>query len=298
MKNNKFFLIFFSFILLFFVSDFCIDKVLLNGLTKYYGLGQNSKIALVGHSHLMLGVDKEKIEDELNIRVSKYTREGVSIKGRNVMIQHLLRTNDSIKTIIYGVDAWSFTTYGLSSNSQSLFYPFLKDSIINDYTRNNSSFSDYWTKKIIRTSRYDELLISSSVRGYLGKWSNLKFGTLDVEQLKNEIANGDYRRIQTTDDNVEILRNTIEDLSKKNIRVILFYVPTTNLLTDIQTKNYEKTILQFEKFSEAFSNVEFLNLQEPWSKKYELFYDGIHLNPEGQLLITKELIDYLKSRNY
>ncbi|QLG44573.1 SGNH/GDSL hydrolase family protein [Costertonia aggregata] len=294
MYNKNFILKLIAFTALFFILDFCISKFLLNGLEKYYGLNDDTEIVLVGHSHLMLGVDKRKMERELGVGVSKYTREGVNVTDRKIMTQQVLRKNKKINTLIYGIDAWTFTSEGLSNNSHKLFYPFLNDSVIDSYVSKNSDLSEYLSKKIIKTSRYDELLISSSFRGYLGKWTNLKFGKVDVENLRANIRNGDYRKIENTDYNIEVLRETLDLLAKKNIRVILLYVPTIVLLTKVQEPAYNETIALFDAFSKEFDNVEFLNLQEPWSKEYDLFYDPIHLNPEGQSVITEKLIHYLK----
>lgn len=294
MTNKKFVLTLVSFLLLFILLDFCIERILYQGLNKYYGLDEKSVIALIGHSHLMLGVDKVTMETELGVGVSKYTREGVNVQDRKIMVQQLLGINKNIKTIIYGVDAWTFTSEGLSDNSYKLFYPFLDNTAVNRYIKDNTDFSEYWGKKIIRTSRYDELLVNSAFRGHLGKWTNLKFGTVDLNKLKKIVENEDYRKINNTASNIQNLRETLVLCSKKNIRVILLYVPTINVLTEIQKPSYDETIRIFEEFSQEFQNVEFVNFQKPWSKEYEIFYDPIHLNPSGQSIITEMLIEYLK----
>ena len=154
------------FFISFLILDFTVSIFLKNGLEKYYGLDAEAKIALIGHSHLMLGIDKVKMEDKLGVNVAKYTSEGVNVSNRKLMIEHLLNKNDEIETIIYGVDAWTFTGEGLSENSHVLFYPFLSDSSINKFVKNNTSQIDYWTRKIIKSSRYNENLIASSIRGY------------------------------------------------------------------------------------------------------------------------------------
>ena len=100
MFNKSHILKFIAFILIFFILDFCISFFLLNGINKYYGLGENSEIGIVGHSHLMLGIDKESVEKELGVKVSKYTREGADVVDRKIMIQQLLHSNPNIKTII------------------------------------------------------------------------------------------------------------------------------------------------------------------------------------------------------
>ncbi|QWX84358.1 hypothetical protein H0I23_01525 [Cellulophaga sp. HaHaR_3_176] len=283
------------FIFVFFILDFGISKFLLIGLNKYYGLGDNSEIAFVGHSHLMLGVDKQMIEQELDVTISKYTREGVNVEDRQVMVKQLLAENKNLKTVIYGVDAWTFSSEGLSSNSYKLFYPFMNDPVINDFVYESTNKSDYWTKKIIKTTRYNELLLSGALRGYLGKWDNLKFGKVDTLSLKEKIKSGDFREIKNTSSNIKFFNETLELLSENNIKVILMYVPTIDILRDNQEVKYKETIALFDAISKKSHNINFVNFQEPWSHNYDLFYDPIHMNPEGQKVVTKELIKYLKS---
>lgn len=294
--SNPFVLKLILFVLLFFLFDFCLGHFLLKGLNRYYGIGENSEIALVGHSHLMLGIDKVKMEDELGKKVSKYTREGVNVINRKMMVDQLLVSNQDMSTLIYGVDAWTFTSEGLSDNSYKLFYPFMGDQTIEDYVYNNSGLIDYLTKMIISTTRYDELLISSSLRGYFGNWTNLKIGSVDVKALKANIAIGKYRKIENAEHYIGVFEETLETLSRNNVNVILLCVPTIDSLNEVQELKYKETLSILKKKSHEFDNVEFLNLQEPWSHNYKLFYDPIHLNPEGQAVITDELIRYLKDR--
>lgn len=281
------------FILLFVVLDRAVALGLEKGLKAYYGLNEESELALVGHSHLMLGVDKVALEKQLGITVSKYTREGVNVSDRLVMIEQLLNTNPKIKTLIYGVDAWTFTGEGLSANSYKLFYPFFDDPNIDAYIKDHSSFSDYSSKKYIKTSRYNEQLIAGAMRGYLGKWDNLKYGTVDIPKLKTQLQEQSFRKIHNDQQNIETFHQTLSLLKSKGIKVLLLHIPTVDLLETYQKKEFNETMTIFENVVD--DDVTFLNLQEPWSSKYELFYDPIHLNPKGQQEITGVLINYLKT---
>jgi len=291
-KNN--FKIVSTLIITFFICDFILGIGIEKGLEKYYGLNTTAEIALVGHSHLMLGINKVKVEESLNVKVSKYTREGVNISDRQIMIDQLLRKNNSIKTIIYGVDAWSFTGEGLSANSYTLFYPFLADANVNAYVKKKSSFTEYWLHKLIKTTRFNEGLISSSIRGYLSNWSNLKFGEVDTIRLKEEIKVGKFRKINTKIENIEILRESIKVLGLKNIQIILLYVPTIDLYNTAEISKFNESITIFENLEKEFKHVKYISFLEPWSHQYSIFHDPIHLNPKGQDLITLELIKKIK----
>ena len=278
---------------LFFIADRTSHMVLIKGLNQYYGINEPNEVALVGHSHLMLGLDKTQIENALGKGVSKYTREGVNVSDRLVMIKQLINQNPNLKTVIYGVDPWTFTGEGLSNNSYKLFYPFMDDYNIDNYITTYSDKLDYLTKKYIKSSRYNELLMSGAVRGYLGKWDNLKFGEVDTLKLKKEIQKGDYRKIVNNNANIEIFEETISLLKANDIDVILLFLPFVDMLQDIQEEEFETTIQIFK--SQTKDDISFLNLQEPYSHDYKLFFDPIHLNPQGQEKITNELILFLKS---
>ena len=279
------------FIVTFFIIDGITNKFLEGGLNRYYGIGESNRIALIGHSHLMLGIDKIQLENALGKGVSKYTREGVNVNDRKIMIEQLLNHNSNLEMIIYGVDAWTFTGEGLSQNSYKLFYPFLDDNNIKDYVFDSTDYIDFLTKKYIKSSRYNEQLVSGALRGYLKKWTNLKYGTVDTLKLVETIKNKNFRKINNNQQNIKVFLETLDLLKQNNIKVILLYVPTIDKLESVQQQSFDETIEIFEELNDE--NITFLNLQNPWSSKYELFYDPIHLNPKGQKEITNELITFL-----
>jgi len=295
MSKKSFFIYLVLFVSTFFVADRVANIFLEEGLNQYYGIGVPNEIALVGHSHLMLGIDKLQLEEALSNKVSKYTREGVNVSDRMIMINQLIDKNPNLKTIIYGVDAWTFTGEGLSKNSYKLFYPFLDDKNIEKYVYENSDCLDFISKKYIKSSRYNEQLLSGAMRGYLKKWDNLKYGIVDTLKLLKKIEKGTYRKINNNENNIKLFKETLELLKQKDIKVILLYVPTIDKLEKIQQEKFDKTIKIFR--DQVSDKVEFVNLQEPWSNRHELFYDPIHLNPKGQKQITAELIKYIKPNN-
>jgi lysophospholipase L1-like esterase len=273
--------------------DAGIAKALEAGLYRYYGIGTDSALALVGHSHLMLGVDKGVLEEELGVPVSKYTREGVNVADRYQMVQQLLRHNPNLNTVIYGVDAWTFTGEGLSANSHRLFYPFMDDPTIANYIEAKDERLSYWSKKWIKTSRYNEQLIAGAFRGFLGQWDNLKFGTVDTLKLDKALAKGQYRKIDNSPEAIKTFKATLDVLTAEGIKVYLVYVPTIDKLETVQQTRFDETLEVFK--SMVSKQVHFINLQEPWSHDYSLFYDPIHLNPKGQALISKALVARLKA---
>ena len=292
MSKKSFILYIILFVFSLFIADSLINEFLEKGLNKYYGIGDDNEIALIGHSHLMLGLNKLQLEESLKKGVSKYTREGVNVSDRLIMIKQLLNQNSKLKTIIYGVDAWTFTGEGLSENSYKLFYPFLDEPTIDDYIYEKNDRLEYYTKKYLKSSRYNEQLISGAMRGYLKNWSNLKYGIVDTIKLEKKIDNQTYRKINNNPDNIRVLEETLSLLRENNINVILLNLPTIDKLTTIQQEDFNNTFRIFKNLTN--DQVEFVDFQEPWSHRYDLFFDPIHLNPKGQSLITEELLKFLK----
>ena len=282
------------FIFTFFLIDMIIGTILTEGLDRYYGLGSNAPLALVGHSQTMLGIDKVILEKELGLKVAKYTREGVNVADRQMMIKQLLSDNKELTYVIYGVDSWLFTGEGLSKNSYALFYPFMDDPVIRAYIKKHASLSEFLTHRLVKTTRFNEQLISGSFRGYLENWSNLKYGHVNIQRLKESIKNNTFRKINTNSANINIFINTLDELKESGVKVILVYIPTIDLLNEAAGPEFDRSIQFFQSMEIKFDNVIFLNYLEPYAHNHNLFYDPIHLNPEGQLEITYQLIKDLK----
>lgn len=293
-KNfNKTIRILILFMVIFFILDSLISEFLNTGLKKYYGIGTNASLALVGHSQTMLGIDSEKIEEELNLNVAKYTREGVNVADRQIMIKQLLNDNKDLQFIVYGVDAWLFTGEGLSQNSYTLFYPFMDEPFVRKYVKEYAPTFDYFTHRFIKTTRFNAQLISGAFRGYLSNWKNLKYGHIDVQKFKESIRNKHFRRINTNKNKIDLLIETVEELRENHIEVFLVYIPTIDLLNETGIQEFNKTIQIFESLDFNYDNVTFFNYLEPYSHDHNIFYDAIHLNPKGQKTITLQLISDL-----
>jgi hypothetical protein len=282
------------FLLLFFLADTLLHTFLESGLHKYYGLKEPSQIALVGHSHLMLGVNKSALETHLGQKVSKYTSEGVNVSDRKLMIEYLLKMNPNTKVLIYSVDAWMFTGEGLSNNSYKLFLPFMDDAVVQNEIKSIAPPEEFWQKRFIKTSRYTETSINSALRGQLGNWSNYKIGSVDTVQLKKNVAQGSYRRINSEPENRKIFEETISFLVKKNIKVVLVYVPTISYYNHAEPAKFQKELVYFKRIAASHKNIEYLEYLENWESQFSFFFDPIHLNPEGQAAFTTSFSQDLK----
>jgi preprotein translocase subunit SecE len=282
------------FVFAFFILDWGIGLLLEKGLFLYYGLGNYNKVALIGHSHLMLGVNKTRLEQELNQPISKYTREGVNVADRDLMIDQLLEKNPNLEYVIYGVDAWMFTGEGLSANSYKLFYPFMDQEEVAQFVKESTTLLDYTQHKWIKTSRYNEGLINSSFRGHLSNWSNYKLGKVDVSQLTDKISAGNFRRINSSRVNREIFQHSLEKLTSRGIQVILVYVPTISYYNHAEADKFKAELNYFQEIAQESNKIYYLEYLKGWEDAYQLFFDPIHLNPEGQEKFTSALVKDLK----
>lgn len=284
----------------FFVLDLAIDCAMMLGIKNYYGLNQKPDILLLGHSHLMLATDKQRMEEELDMTVSKYCREGVSVADKKVMAEHFINSGlaDSLKYVLYGVDLYSFTVGGLSNNAYKLFYPFMDDADVNDYIRREASVTDYWLHKIVRSSRYNnDGVKNGAARGWMSNWDNLKTNTIDVEQYKKEIAGGGEQKIEMNPKLIQSLKETVDMFTDKGITVILVNTPTLNLLNSYEPEMYNRMATWFKNYSDSNALVKYWDYNPRYSADYSLFSDKLHLNVKGQEIITTNLVKDLDSLN-
>jgi len=156
-----------SFVLLLFSLDFGLSVILEKGLDRFYGLGAGADVLMVGHSHLMLAIDKRFFEERTGMRVAKYTREGVNVADRHVMLeQYFGKDQEQGRIVVYSIDPWLFTGKGLSANSYKLFYPFMDNPEVDAYVRMHATDTfDYLSHKYFRSYRFNSSLLNASVRG-------------------------------------------------------------------------------------------------------------------------------------
>ena len=284
-------------IILFFACDFAIERFMKHGVDEMYGLNQYADVLLVGHSHLMLATDKQQMEKDLGVKVSKYTREGVNVSDRKIMIQQFLDSGygDSLKVVLYGVDLCTFTGEGLSANSYKLFYPFIDDEKIGNYIRQQGGAKDYWMHKLIRTTRYnDDTFKNGTLRGWLNNWSNYKNGTINIEAYRQTLQNGNERHIQMNPELISEFKETIEMLTKRGIKVALVNTPTLDLLNKFEPDKYQMMVDWFQTYANEEPLVEYWDFNPEYSSHHELFYDRIHLNVQGQKVISPLITEKIK----
>lgn len=285
-------------IIIFFACDFAVERIMKYGVDEMYGLNQYADVLLVGHSHLMLATDKQQMEDDLGMKVSKYTREGVNVSDRKVMIQQFLDSGcgDSLKVVLYGVDLCTFTGEGLSANSYKLFYPFMDDAKIGRYIREHGSAQDYWLHKLVRTTRYsDDAMKNGAARGMLHNWSNMKSGMIDIEAYKKQLTEGGERHIEMNEELIAEFRETMDMLTSRGVKVALVNTPTLDLVNNYEPDRYQMIVDWFQQYADEQPLIEYWDFNPEYSSRYDLFFDRIHLNVQGQQIISPLITEKVKS---
>ncbi len=282
------------FVMIFIAIDRLGTAFLTRGLDRAYGLETPAEVLCIGHSHTALGLDEIALERGLGVPVGKYARNGANLNDRFTMIRHYLeRQPSSVKILVYDVDAHIFTADGLSLNSYSLFYPFMDSPSVDAYIRQFASWVDYHTRHMLKLRRFNLETCNSSLRGWLHVYANLKQGTVDVQRLQKEIAAGQIRRISFDEDCIRRLDETLRFVLEKGVHVVLLYIPTIDLYNQAEPKQHARAIQHLREFQTKYEGVTFLDYTAPFAHRHELFYDPIHLNPQGQRLVTEQLVQDL-----
>jgi hypothetical protein len=288
----------FIFTALVFLSDYLVSTLLVQGVNRYYGISSDSEILLVGHSHLMLALDKKMLENTTGKKVSKYTREGVNISDRKVMVRHYFETcSRKPEIVILGIDPWLFTDEGLSQNSWRLLLPFMNTPSVRTHIKEEASSStEYLLPQFIRCNRFNLSLLNASLRGYLGNWNNIKIGFLDTARIRSEISSGKFRRIKVNQELVKDFTEMMIYLEEQNARVLLLNTPIYQPIVTAQSTEYTEVMSIIDSISKSVCSVSALiNLDPEFSDKSVYFYDPIHLNRDGQISVSKSFSQTLNN---
>ena len=281
---------FVAFVLLLLAADRLFAGMLRHGLDRYFGLDREAVILCVGHSRTVLGIDDALLQSELHVPVAKYALNGANTEDRLAMVQQYLKLHPSVKVLVYDVSAFAFTDKGLSSNSYKLLYPYLSDpDIAADIRHNVSSRLELLWREIFATMRYDEVTLALSFRGYTGLRENLKVGAVDIAALQDRIKHGETRSMLIEPANVEIFENTLRFARSRGVYVVLVYIPTVDILSNSNRSSHDAAITLIKRVAAAHDGVTFLDYNADLESRHELFFDPIHMNANGQAVVSRRL---------
>lgn len=274
-------------------TDLLVSLFFQKGLEHYYGLDQEADILIVGHSHLMKTCNKNMLENELNLKVSKYCREGVLIRERYGMVKHFLdsQQDKSVPIVIYGVDPFLFTNKPISLNSHKLFYPFMDKKNIDELIRRDAQkWYDYPLHKYIRSSRYTDISMYRSCRGWMNYWESLSNGAIS----EKEWSRPRNWTLTMSEELLTVFHDTINLLLKHNCHVVLVYPGIIQSFREGNPEAYNTIINFYQSLADQHPNIDFLDYSEHFSPFKEMYEDSVHINRKGEQLFSRMLINDLQ----
>ncbi|MBN1185294.1 MAG: SGNH/GDSL hydrolase family protein [Bacteroidales bacterium] len=288
----------FFFAVIFIITDYFVSNIFLNGINKYFGLENQPEILINGSSMILAGFDKSEIENRTGKNVALYSRPGVSLADRSVMIEHFFDLYpENVEAVIFEVNPLIFSNRFSAENVYTLFYPYIDNPAIDTYIRNRASQKEYIVHKYIRATRYDIQLIKSSINGYLNNYTNIKTQVLDTNALEGLRRSQNTQEIEFDEGKIKLFEKTIDLIRKQGAEVILINMPMyTMKFKTFRSSDYERYISYFDSYSSSNDNVMFLDLNtRDISTRNKNFSDPLHLNREGEKVISSRIIEVLNN---
>ncbi len=257
------------------------------GLRRYHGLDRPARVLCVGHSRTILGLDPVQLADELGQTVARYAVNGATLRDRFAMLRHYLALHPGVTDVLYDVDAFTFRDGALSSNSYRLFEPFAGDPVMGDYVRElQDGPRDRLPGALLHTTRFEEVTLALALRGLVGAGQNLKVGALDIERLERRIATGQFRRPGFEPGAVDAFEEMVDWVRGHGVRLWLIDMPAVARVNDYHADTQRTVREVFTRLAAADEGVRYIDLHRTGESRYELFYDGIHLNAGGREFLT------------
>lgn len=294
MKKREFFIAVAICIALFAAVNLALSRLLKNGLRQYYCLNA-ADVLVIGHSMSEMGIDRDGLEAQSGHSVAKYCMNGAGTADRLVMIKHYIEaTGHKPKLVVYDVNGRSFSS-GLANNSFALFYPFVDESpSVAEYVRRNAGPADFWRKRLMPLTRYDDTRLGAALRGYGRNWKNMTMKRFDPEQFRRQLTAGNFWKISMDGENMETFDDTLAFLQEQGIDCLLVALPCVDMLNDAEPEKYVAAMDFIRDEAAKYPLVEFYDMNPEFSGRYELFADSIHLGPEGQDAVTSALARALR----
>lgn len=287
------------FLLVILVLDYFICALLDDGLRRYFGLDKPSQVVFVGHSRTILGIDEEFFGRQLGVKAAKFAVNGANTIDRAAMVRYFLKKRPEVKMVVYDVEESSFTGEGLSSNSYRLFFPFIDDPDVAEYLKSQCKSADeFWLRKILRSSRYDEVTFALSMRGWFGVKENLKLQKFNPALAKRAVEKGQSRPVAVDTRQYDVFLHTINFATNRGVKMVLVNMPSVDIINRTDPLKREDIRYLFRKLASENPNVVFFDYSRAFETRYDLFYDTIHMNAKGQQVLTEDLAQKIRGTAY
>ncbi len=280
------------FLAILFVLDRGVAAFFRTGLERYYGIGHEADILVIGHSHLMKTCNKKTLERELDVKIAKYCCEGVLTQARLAMVKHFLEKQKGrpVSYMLYGVDPLLFHSGGLGLNSYKQFYPYMDTAAMDAHVRRNASWWDYTLHKHLHCARYIDVSMYRSARGWMGYWESLSRGQISTENWNKPRPWSPAM----DEENVKAFHEAVQLMLDNGAHVVLVYPSTIQSYRTSNPEAYEYMMNYFRTMADNHPRIDFLDYSPLYAHRQELFEDPVHLNRMGEKLLTQQLIRDLK----
>lgn len=281
------------------VTDYGVASYLKEGLNLHYGFNNKASILCVGHSRSEHAIDKERLERGLGVAVAKYAVPRMDTSDRLVMIRHYFSEHPhQTKVVVYDVDFLTFN--GKTANKNSFeyrqLYPFMENSEIDRYVRSRSSWSEYVSRKYLRSLRYnDPKVFAQAVINHF-QAPKMPATAMNVEEYKKSAASQqELTNLVINPDNVHSFEQTIAFLKSQNVKIVLLFLPIIDLEEVRIRSDYRARVVEMlRKYAAGDADIMLIGGAERYARSYELFSDPLHLNRAGQRLVTDNLVRRIK----
>jgi hypothetical protein len=176
----------------------------------------------------------------------------------------------------------------------------MDEPVMDAYIKKNAvTKRDYLTHKLFPLTRYSDVSINASLRGWRNDFSNYKIGMINIDTGRVAVDDKKFNRPVEMDTGLlRIFEKTIDMITQRGIRVVLVNTPITDILMKANSQNPNEVIRYYQDYAASHELVEYWDFNLEYSTNYKIFYDPIHLNPQGQGLVTRELINRLNRLNF
>jgi hypothetical protein len=290
------------FFLVIYLSDTVIAGLLKYGLEGCYGINSPVDIIFVGNSRVEAGIDPKVVSDRLKVPVAKFAIGGANTSDRLEMVKYWLsKRTTPVKCLVYGVDQYTFRNSRFKGGEDAYrhFYPFIDNCGVAEYVKQNTnSLEEYYLKKYIKLSRYNNQDKSLSLGYFLNKEEAHADGIVNLKNRNDVSRNLSDYTTSIDDEGITVFEGTLNYLSQKKIPVVLLYFSTTDVLNDLNGSRYRESISLLRAFAEKYKGtVQICEFTAEWSTRYDLYSDYSHLNRKGQVLASQLVSDFLEQKS-
>lgn len=285
-----------AFVLLFIILDRLLGHFLFYGIKQYYDLGKPCDVLFIGYSTTKCAVDKEFLQKQTGLKISKFAMEGANAEDRHTMLKYYLSTHNPPKVIFYDVCQFTFSKPDTpSTNSYQNFYPFMDDYMVRKYVAGKClSKFEWYVKSGFACSRYNERTIQRSLMGYTGEQVPSK-DRIDISLIISNYSKGIFRKITFDKNIIEAFECSLSLAKSRGVKVVLLNLPYLHLLNECQPNEYLQAIEKLKSYVGEENCVALIDLNLKFQYQYEIFADPIHLNQKGKEFISAALRDIIDS---